>query len=368
MLSKTHSTDTFFFSISILLLVFGLFILTSASLGLSVERFGHPYYYIFHQIIFGLLPGGLLLYACSKIPYFTWRRFALPLILGAIFLMFLVFVPGFGFYNAGARRWLSFGPISFQPAEFLKFAYVVYLASWLESRSKSIGSFKFGLLPFAIMSGFIASFLVLQPDIGTLAVLMATALAMFFVSGGNVKQIFILFLISLIILAALIVLEPYRMDRLKVFLNPAGDPQGAGYQINQALIAVGSGGFFGRGFGLSRQKFSYLPEPIGDSIFAIFAEELGFLGSFFLIVFLFLFFLRGIWIALKSPDSFGKFLGSGILFLIIFQALINIGAIIGMLPLTGIPLSFVSYGGSALALTLAEIGILFNISKYRVKT
>lgn len=368
MLNKARSVDTFFFSISILLLVFGLFILTSASLGLSAERFGHPYYYIFHQIIFGLAPGVLLMYVCSKIPYLTWRRFALPFILAAIFLMFLVFVPGIGFYTGGARRWLNLGPISFQPAEFLKFAYVVYLASWLESRSKSIGSFKFGLLPFAIMSGFIASFLILQPDIGTLGVLMATVLALFFVSGGSVKQIFILFLIALIMLAVLIFLEPYRIDRLNVFLNPAGDPQGTGYQINQALIAVGSGGFFGRGFGLSRQKFSYLPESIGDSIFAIFAEEVGFLGGILLIIFLLLFFLRGIWIALKSPDPFGKFLGSGILFLIIFQVLINIGAITGMLPLTGIPLSFVSYGGSALALTLAEIGILLNISKYRVKT
>ena len=368
MFSKARGIDTFFFSISLLLLVFGLFILTSASLGISVERFGYPYYYIFHQIVFGLAPGILLMYVCSKIPYFVWKKWALPLILGAIFLMFLVFVPGLGFYHAGAKRWLDLGPVSFQPAEFLKFAYVLYLAAWLETRSKSISSFKFGLLPFAIMSGFIASFLVLQPDIGTLGVLMATVLAMFFVSGGSVRQIFLLFLISLALLAVLIFIEPYRMDRLKVFLNPAEDPQGVGYQVNQALIAVGSGGFFGRGFGLSRQKFSYLPEPIGDSIFAIFAEELGFLGSFFLIMFFLLFFLRGIWISFKSPDSFGKFLGAGILFSIIFQALINISATVGMMPLTGIPLSFVSYGGSALALTLAETGILLNISKYRVKT
>lgn len=368
MFNKARGIDTPFFFISMLLLLFGLFILTSASLGISVERFGHPYYYIFHQIIFGLIPGILLMYACSKIPYFVWRKWALPFILCAIFLMFLVFVPGLGLYHAGAKRWLSFGQVSFQPAEFLKFAYVLYLAAWLESRLKSISSFKFGFLPFAIMSGFIASFLVLQPDIGTLGVLMATVLALFFVSGGSVKQILLLFFISLILLAVLILLEPYRIDRLKVFLNPAEDPQGAGYQVNQALIAVGSGGFFGRGFGLSRQKFSYLPEPIGDSIFAIFAEELGFLGGFFLIMFFLLFFLRGIWISLKSPDPFGKFLGAGILFSIIFQALINIGAITGILPLTGIPLSFVSYGGSALAITLAEVGILLNISKYRVKT
>ena len=362
MLSKTHSIDTFFFSISILLLVFGLFILTSASLGLSVERFGHPYYYIFHQIIFGLLPGGLLLYACSKIPYFTWRRFALPLILGAIFLMFLVFVPGFGFYNAGARRWLSFGPISFQPAEFLKFAYIVYLASWLESRSKSIGSFKFGLLPFAIMSGFIASFLVLQPDIGTLAVLMATALAMFFVSGGNVKQIFILFLISLIILAALIVLEPYRMDRLKVFLNPAGDPQGAGYQINQALFALGSGGLLGLGLGQSIQN-SIVPEAMGDSVFAIWGEETGFAGSILLLVLFLIFAWRGFRIAKNIDDRFASLLAVGITSWVVVQAFIHIGSIIGIMPLTGLPLPFISYGGTALLSLFCMLGLIVNFAR-----
>src|SRR3989344_5149320 len=363
---KNRSYDKIFFALFALLLIFGLFILASASLGLSQTKFGYPYYYLLHQIIFGVLPGAVLLYFAYRIPYNFWRRRALLIVLGGIFLMFLVFVPSLGMYHGGARRWISIGSFSFQPAEFLKFAYVVYLAAWLESKSKAVGSFKFGLLPFLIMSAFIASVLILQPDIGTLGVLLASIMAMFFLSGGSFKQLALLSFIGLVIIGILVFLEPYRMQRLTVFLNPSHDPQGIGYQINQALIAAGSGGFWGRGFGLSRQKFSYLPEPIGDSIFAVAAEELGFVGSAVLLGVFFLFFLRGIWVTWRAPDFFGKLLGSGILFLIMFQILINVSAILALLPLTGIPLPFVSYGGSALAVNMAEVGVILNISKTRI--
>ena len=364
-MSKTSSYDSVFFTLSILLLIFGLFILASASLGISVSQFGYPYYYFLHQIIFGILPGLILLYVTYRVPYVLWRTYALPILLLALFLMFLDLVPGIGIYYGGARRWIALGSVTFQPAEFLKFAYVAYLSAWLESKAKAIGSFKFGFLPFLIMSAFIASFLVLQPDIGTLGVLLISVLALFFLSGGNFKQMALLSVIGLVIISILIAIAPYRLDRLKVFLNSSHDPQGKGYQINQALIAVGSGGFWGRGFGLSRQKFSYLPEPIGDSIFAVAAEEIGFVGGILLLVLFLLFFLRGIWVTRQAPDLFGKLLGAGILFLIMFQALINISAIVGLLPLTGIPLPFVSYGGTASAITLAEVGIILNISKKR---
>lgn len=359
--------DRIFLCLSITITLFGLFILTSASLGISTYQFGGPYYYLLHQLFFGLLPGIAAIYIASRIHYLFWKNYALLILLAAIFLTSLVFIPGFGFHYGGANRWLSLGPVSFQPSEFLKLAYIIYLAAWLESKSKSISSFKFGFLPFIIMSGFIASFLIMQPDIGTLGVLMASILALFFVSGGNIKQLFGLSGALVLILGILIIIEPYRLERVKVFWNPAHDLEGSGYQINQALIAIGSGGFWGRGFGLSRQKFSYLPEPIGDSVFAIVAEELGFLGgAALLLLFLFLF-LRGMRIARRAPDNFGKLLVSGIMFLIIFQILINVSAIIGLLPLTGIPLSFVSYGGSALMVTLAEIGIVLNISRYRAE-
>lgn len=366
-MKQNRTYDKIFFALFATLLIFGLFILASASLGFSQTKFGYPYYYLLHQIAFGALPGAILLYLVYRTPYDFWRRRAPIVIICGIFLMFLVFVPSLGMYHAGARRWISVGPFSFQPAEFLKFAYVVYLAAWLESKSKAVGTFKFGLLPFLIMSAFIASFLVLQPDIGTLGVLLASIAALFFLSGGSLKQLALLFVIGLVIIGILVALEPYRVQRLKVFLNPAYDLQGTGYQTNQALIAVGSGGFWGRGFGLSRQKFSYLPEPIGDSIFAVAAEELGFVGSTVLLGLFLLFFLRGIWATWRAPDFFGKLLGSGILFLIMFQMLINISAILALMPLTGIPLPFVSYGGSALAVTMAEVGIILNISKYRTK-
>lgn len=357
------SYDKFFFSISIFLVLFGLFVLASASIGFSMARFGSPYYYFLHQVLYGVLPGLVLLYTAYKIPYERWKKFALPLLLLAIFLMSLVLIPGIGLLHGGARRWLAFGDISFQPSEFLKLAYIVYLAAWIESKSKFIRSFKFGFLPFAIMSAFLASFLVMQPDIGTLAVLMISVLALFFISGGSFRQIALLSAVGAVIISILIAVEPYQAERLKIFWNRQSDTQGSGYQINQALIAVGSGGLFGRGFGLSRQKFSYLPEPIGDSIFAVFAEELGFLGAIFLLGAFLLFFLRGMWVANRAPDLFGKLLCAGILFLIIFQALINISAIIGLTPLTGIPLPFVSYGGTSLALTLAEVGIILNVSR-----
>jgi len=365
-MSRARGYDSVFFTLSALLLVFGLFILASASLGISVSQFGYPYYYFLHQIIFGILPGLVLLFITYRAPYALWRTYALPILLLALFLMFLVLLPGVGIFHGGARRWIALGPITFQPAEFLKLAYVIYLAAWLESKSKAIGSFKFGFLPFLIMSAFIASFLVFQPDIGTLGVLLVSVMALFYLSGGNFKQMALLSAIGLAIMSILIAMAPYRLDRLTVFLDSSHDPQGKGYQINQALIAVGSGGFWGRGFGLSRQKFSYLPEPIGDSIFAVAAEELGFVGGISLLALFLLFFLRGIWAANRAPDLFGKLLGAGILFLIMFQALINISAIVGLLPLTGIPLPFVSYGGTASAVALAEVGIILNISKKRL--
>ena len=359
--------DRVFLGLSVVITLCGLFILTSASLGISTYQFGAPYYYFFHQILFGFLPGVIALYITSCLHYFFWRNYALPILLFAIALTSLVFMPSVGYFYGGAHRWLDLGFISFQPSEFLKLAYIIYLAAWLESKSNQISSFKFGFLPFVIMSAFIASFLIMQPDIGTLGVLMASILALFFVSGGSVRQILWLGGALTCILGLLVIIEPYRIERVKVFFNSSHDLEGSGYQINQALIAAGSGGFWGRGFGLSRQKFSYLPEPIGDSIFAIVAEELGFVGGIALL-FLFLFlFLRGMRISRHAPDDFGKLLACGIMFLIIFQVLINVSAIIGLLPLTGIPLSFVSYGGSALFMNLAAIGIVLNISRYRIE-
>src|SRR3989344_1327076 len=355
--------DNIFLILTLSLIAAGILILASASLNLSAEKFGYPYYYLSHQFFFGILPGIVLLMVCYKIPFRRWKNWSVPLMIAACALMVLVLTK-MGVAYGGAQRWLSLGPISFQPSEFLKFAFVAYLASWLESRGKDIGSFKFGLLPFVIMSGFVASFLIFQPDIGTLLVILSAVFFMFFTSGGSWKQMVGLILVAVVALAALVMVAPYRKDRIEVFLNPQNDVQGKGYQLNQALIAIGSGGIFGKGFGFSYQKFGNLPEVLGDSIFAILAEELGFLGSMaILLLFLFIF-LRGVYIINRIRDRFGQLLGLGILFTIVFQALINIAAIIGLIPLTGIPLSFISYGSSALVVMMGELGILLNISKH----
>ncbi|MEK7503124.1 MAG: putative lipid II flippase FtsW [Patescibacteria group bacterium] len=364
MIKFFFGSDNIFLILSFSVIVAGILILASASLNLSAERFGSPYYYLSHQFLFGILPGLVLLIVCYKIPYKFWKNWSVALMIISCALMALVLIPQISLLHGGARRWLSLGPISFQPSEFLKFAFVAYLASWLESRGKNIGSFKFGLLPFIIMSGFVASFLIFQPDIGTLLVILSAVFFMFFASGGNWKQMGVLILVAIASLAILVALEPYRRDRIAVFLNPQSDVQGKGYQLNQALIAIGSGGIFGKGFGFSYQKFGNLPEILGDSIFAILAEELGFLGSMaVLLLFLFIF-LRGVYIINRIRDRFGQLLGMGILFTVVFQALINIAAIVGLIPLTGIPLSFISYGSSALVIMMAEIGIFLNISKH----
>jgi cell division protein FtsW len=365
-MAHKQSFDKIFLIITAVLLCAGLFILWSASMGISVRQFGNSYYYFLHQILFGILPGLVCLYVAFKIPYERWKKYSLPLLVISVILTSMVFLPGIGMSYGGAKRWLNLRILSFQPSELLKFAFIVYLAAWLEARHKNLSSFFSGLLPFIIMSGFIASFLILQPDIGTLGVLMIAAVLLFAVSGGTLRQFVLIGIMGLVILGVLIKIEPYRMDRFKTFYDPSGvDAQGIGYQSKQALIAIGSGGLWGRGYALSRQKFSYLPEPVGDSVFAIAAEELGFVGSISIIFLYILFFLRGMFIVRSTGDIFGKLLGTGIMLLIIFQAFINMAAISGLGPLTGIPLSLISYGGTALAIMLFEIGIILNISKSR---
>lgn len=354
--------DIIFLVATAILIIFGLFVLASSSLGISSLKFGNSYYYVSHQIFFGFMPGIILMFFAAKFNYRKWRKLSLWLMIFAVFLMVLVFTPA-GFYHGGAKRWLYFFNASFQPSEFLKFAFIVYLASWLESRSKEIVSFKYGFLPFFIMIVSVSSFLVLQPDIGTLLVLLLSVFSLFFVSGGKFKQIALLSFMSTAFFLTLIYLKPYLYSRVTIFLNPANDVAGAGYQLNQALTAIGSGGIFGKGFGLSFHKLGLLPEVLGDSIFAVLGEEFGFLGVvFFLTLFLFIF-LRGIYIINRTEDVFGYLLGIGILFTITYQAIINMAAISGIFPLTGIPLSFVSFGGSALAIMMGEIGVLLNISK-----
>ncbi|MBI3442213.1 MAG: putative lipid II flippase FtsW [Candidatus Sungbacteria bacterium] len=350
--------------LTLAILVAGLLILASASMVMSQKNFGNIYFYTLRQFLYGGILGGIALALTQWMPYRIWKRLALPLMILSFLLSALLFIPHFSYVAGGARRWLQAGGFSFQPSEVLKFSFLVYLASWLDARRKEIKSVSYGMIPFSLMLAIIGIFLVMQPDIGTLGVVVATAGIMYFLGGGKVSQIGMLIVLGLVMLYLVVQIAPYRLQRILVFLDPQTDPKGIGYQINQAFIGIGSGGFWGLGFGKSLQKYSYLPEPMGDSIFAIFAEETGLVGVCLLLGLFATFFWRGIFIARRAPDVFGKLLGAGISVGIMAQVFINMAAISGLLPLTGIPLPMVSYGGTSLVITLASIGVLLNISKY----
>jgi cell division protein FtsW len=348
----------------LILLVFGLVMIASAGVIYSETRFADAYFFFKHQLFFGVLPGILTLYIFSKIDYHFWKKVSVPLFFVSVILLVLIFVPGFGSKIYGASRWLQLGPFSFQPSEVMKFAIIIYLAAWLESRgTKRIKDMMEGFLPFIGIMGLISFLIISQPDMGTLGVIVFISISIFFMSGASVKHLFLLGVIGSLLFWILIKIEPYRFDRILTFLKPEIDPQGISYQINQALLAIGSGGLFGVGLGHSRQKFNYLPEPVGDSIYAIIGEELGIIGAAFLVILFFLLALRGIKIAKNAPDVFGRLVAVGITMWISFQAFINIGANVAIVPLTGVTLPFISYGGTSLVFLLAAIGVLLNISK-----
>ncbi len=308
---RAHAPDYILLAATGFFMVLGLLTIASASLVLSSTRFGEAYYFLSRQAV-GVGVGIAALIAGWHIRYTLWRTMAAPLLVASLALMALVFMPSLGLELKGARRWVDIGVLSLQPGEIVKLSFIIYLAAWLEAKRKKVGTLMSGLLPFFVMLGIVSIFFILQPDIGTLGVLAAVSLLIFFIGGGRLAQIGLLLLVGFLALGMLTYAQPYRKDRLTVFLNPQTDTQGIGYQLNQALIAIGSGGFIGRGFGMSRQKFNYLPEVAGDSIFAVFGEEFGFLGSMVLVAAFLIFFWRGIRISARAPDMFGKLLAAGI--------------------------------------------------------
>ena len=362
---RKHNSDRILLGIVAILILSGFFILASAFLGPAAEKVETFYAALSKQILIGLVGGGALFFIASRIPYHFWRKISIPLFLASFLLTALVFYPQLGVMHGGARRWLRIGFLFFQPSEVLKFGFLVYLSSWMASHKERVASLKYGLAPFLIITALVAGLLFKEPNMSALIVIGIIAVALFFIAGGRFKQIAIMVLIGagLIFLAAQT--KPYIKERLNVFLNPDYDPQGQSYQLKQSLIAFGSGGIFGRGFGMGVQKFNYLPEPTGDSIFAIIGEEFGFIGTSFLIFLFLLFMFRGFLIAIRSPDNFGRLLGSGIVILIITQSFMNMASMLGVFPLTGLPLPFISQGGSALVMVLLESGVLLNISRYR---
>lgn len=366
----------------IFLVILGIIVLSSTSFSLSQEKFDNPFRLFTHQVVYGLIPGFFAAWICYKIPLERFRKMVVPLFIINLVLMVMVFVPGIGIEMKGASRWVSFGLFSFQPSEFLKLSFILYLASWLgvelssmkekkpRPRNKFSNDSPFNIyqnrtrniIAFCSITGFISLFLILQPDISTLGIIIIIALLMYFVAGAPFWHVGLIISFGVAALLALIKIAPYRMERFLVFLNPELYPAES-YHIQQALIAVGSGGIKGMGLGLSRQRFGFLPETISDSIFPVFAEETGFIGSFLLILLLFILLFEGFKIAKNAKDDFLKLTAFGITSWLVIQSFANIGSMIKVIPLLGIPLPFISYGGSAIMVELIGVGILLNISK-----
>jgi cell division protein FtsW len=353
----------FLFALTVFLLIFfGIVMISSSSVVISMEQTGKNYTFVIKQIE-SLILGLVIMYVTYSIDYRFWKKNSLWMLVITLGLLILVFMPGIGKSAGGAHRWIGIGSHWFQPSELVKLTFIIYLSAWLDNMGDKVKNFWQGFVPFAFLVGLVGTLIMLQPDMGTFSVIFLSAVAIFFAAGADFSHMVVGAGAMLAAVALLIKISPYRQQRLLVFLNPAADAQGAAYHVNQALLAVGNGGLWGLGFGQSRQKYLYLPEPHTDSIFAIIAEELGFIRSSLLIIgFIFLGYL-GFKIAKNAPDNFSKLLCVGITSWILFQAFVNIGAMIGVLPLTGVPLPFVSYGGSSLVMLLAAVGLMLNISK-----
>lgn len=364
---KTKSFDKVFLGIVIALLSIGIFCFVSASLGILPKNEAKFYNVLLSQIVLGLIGGGIALYIVYHVDYRFWRKNAFYLFLASIIFTLLVFVPKLGFSHGGATRWVTLGPVTFQPVEFLKIGFVIYFAAWLSWTKGKIEDFKFGILPLLVLLAVIAAILFKQPDTKSFILILVTGLVMLIVSGVPWKYIFGMGAIGIIALGSLLFFKPYLLDRVHTFVNPSHDPSGSSYQLLQSLIAVGSGQTFGRGLGQSIQKFNYLPEPQGDSIFAVIGEEFGFAGTTVIVLLYVAFLLRGLRIATTATDTFGRLVVTGIVTLLVSQSFLHIASNIGLFPLTGVPLVFISQGGTSLLVALASLGIILNVSKREKK-
>lgn len=364
---KRKKVDKPFLIITIILVVFGFFIFSSASLGLLARGNEKFLAVTFNQIVFGLIGGTLVTVITSFIPYTFWRKYAFYLYGATIVLMLFVFIPHVGICLKGACRWINLGSVTLQPAEVYKIGFILYLSAWLASVKQKAGTFKLGTMPFLILIGITGALVLMQPDTDTFIVITIAGFGVFITAGGKWRDMIIMCLIGAVALGGLVLARPYLMDRIQTYINPAADPTGNGYQIQQSLIAIGSGGLFGRGFGQSIQKFNFLPEPIGDSIFAVAAEEFGFVGAVLIILLYLAFTFQGFRIAMRAPDTFSALLVVGIIVLITVQSFLNIAAMLAITPLSGTPLLFISHGGTALFFALASVGIVLNVSRYQSK-
>ncbi|MDQ5950584.1 MAG: cell division protein FtsW [Patescibacteria group bacterium] len=364
---KHKSVNKPFLISVIILAVAGFFIFSSASLGILARNEQKFFAIAFNQIFFGFILGTIAMIATSFIDFKVWKKFSPYLFLLGVILTLLVFIPGFGIEHGGAKRWVEIFGINFQPSEALKIGYIVYLSALYAKYKDKVKTFRYGLLPYIILTSIVGAILVMQPDNDTFFITALAGFAIFFVAGANWKHIAIAIAIGLVSFAGIVAVRPYVWSRVATFLHITNNPLSSGYQIKQSLVAIGSGGFMGKGFGQSTQKFNSLPEPMGDSIFAVASEEFGFVGSVTILLLFIFFAFSGLKIASKTDDKFGGLFVVGIVILIMTGSFINIGAMLGIIPLSGTPLLFISHGGTALFLTLAQAGIILNISKSKTR-
>jgi len=345
-----------------LIIVFGLIMLSGASSVIAYVDKGDSYYYFKHQLL-GLSLGLIAFGFFSCFDYHRLKKYAVWFLIFSVVLLSLVFIPGLGYGHGTAKSWIKIFGQSLQPSEFVKLSFLIYLAAWLESRKQKLADLHQGIGPFMVVLAVIAGLMIAQPDIGTLFIIAMTSLIVYFVGGGKIRHILVMLIFAVLLFALMVQFKPYQMNRFKCLMDPQYDRQKVCYQVNQSLIAIGSGGIFGRGLCASRQKYMYLPEIQGDSIFAIIGEETGLIFSGGLVILFIFLFYRGYLISRKASDGFGRILAIGIVSWIVLQAMLNIGGMINLLPMTGVPLPLVSYGGSAMLASLAALGVLVNISR-----
>lgn len=344
------------------LLIYGLFIFASAALGVLSSNEVKFYSIVENQLVFALLFGMCALTIGILIPFRFYKKYAYAIFMTALVLTCLVFIPGLQIYHGGAHRWIDIGAFSFQPSETLKFATVVLIGMWCATYSTRFKYASYGFFPYLGCIALIACIMLLQPDFGTFLIILSASFVVYFIGGAKSKHVGLLIGTGLLGFLLLLFARPYMMERIQTFFDASQDVRGSSWQLNQSLIAIGSGGLLGRGYGQSVQKFNYLPEPIGDSVFAVLAEELGILGVGSLFLLYGIVVLRSLRIALRSEDQFGRLLVVGLTTVIVAQIVLNIGSMIGLLPLTGVPLPFVSHGGTALMIMLFQIGVILNVS------
>lgn len=347
----------------ILLTSIGIVMVFSASQYSAGIRFGDDFYFLKRQLIWSIL-GFIVMGFASIFPYKKVQKLSKFILLISIFLLVIVLIPGIGKEVNGAWRWIGFGPFTLQPSELAKISIIIYMANSLVKKKEEIRTFSKGILPYLALMVLMGGLIVKEPDLSTAIVIAGLIFAMMFIAGANLKYIVGLGLLSIPLLAVLIFSASYRLNRFTSFLNPWEDMGGDGYQVIQSLLALGSGGLFGQGLGNGKQKLLYIPEPQNDFIVANIGEELGLIGTMTILILFMLLIWRGIRIALHAPDMFSSLFASGMVFLIGFQVIINVAVATSLMPVTGMPLPFISAGGSSLVFLMGGIGVLLNISRY----